>query len=204
MEFQHFIRHVNTKEQMADILAKGSFLVLSGMMGLVNMCAPPSEKISICTPSQGQKFPHRALFSWYVPMLQKRKVNWSTDMTSVSSPTRRPKAMAFSASTSSDAGRDPVAATTSREVAGGDTGELSPRRTRKERREAALHTDLHRKYRRDTLRRATVVSTHIYQSVVERYQNSLNAKPGQGQHPRSRGDFVCVLTQRFPLNTHHE
>ena len=121
MGFQHFIRHVNTKERMAGNLAKGPFLFLSEMMGLVNMCAPPSDKISICTPSQGQKLPHRALFSWYVQMLQKRKVNWSTDMTSVSSPTRRPKAMAFSTSTSCDAGRDPVAVTTSREVSGQDT-----------------------------------------------------------------------------------
>ena len=40
---------------------------------------------------------------------------------------RRPKAMAFSTWTSSDAGRDPVAVTTSREVAEGDFGELSPR-----------------------------------------------------------------------------
>ena len=62
MEFQHFIRHVNTKEQMADILAKGSFLVLSGMVGLVNMCAPPSDKISICTPSQSQKTPAQSTF----------------------------------------------------------------------------------------------------------------------------------------------
>ena len=61
------------KKQMADILAKGSFLYLRGMMGLVNVCAPPSDKISICTLSQGSKHPHKALFSRYVPMFPRRR-----------------------------------------------------------------------------------------------------------------------------------
>ena len=90
------------------------------LLRLVNICAPLSNKVSIRSPSQPQNFPHKASFSRYLPMSQKREVSWSADVIC-------PTATLFSTSTSSDAGRDPVAVTASREAAGGDPCELSAR-----------------------------------------------------------------------------
>ena len=59
-------------------------------------------------------------------MSKKRETCWSTAVSSVHTPTRRPKAMTFSASTSLDAG-DPAAVTASRISAGGDPVALSTR-----------------------------------------------------------------------------
>ena len=116
-------------EQITEILTEAfiySFSVdASG--ATCNVCAPPSGRISVRSPSQPETLLHKVIFSELLPMSQKREVSWSTDVNWESSHTGRPKAMPFSTSTSSDAGRDPVAGAAARQVAGGGPDEFSPR-----------------------------------------------------------------------------
>ena len=128
-------------------------------------------------------------------------------MTSVRSRTRRPNAMAFSASTSSDSGRDPVVVASSREVVGQDLDEISPRSIREGKAgSGSAQGPPSQMAERDFSQSNGGVKTHLTNSCGTNHK-TFNAKPwqeGSAQHPRSRGDVVCVRAQRFLFGTHHE
>ena len=161
MVFQHFIRHFNTKQkQMAGILAKGSFLCLSGMMRLVNVCAPPSDKFSVRSPSQGSKnSPHKALFSGYVPMLQKKESQLEHRHDVVKFAFKMTKSKGFlDVDLSRSRERSRCGDNFSRKLRDETLASSHQDGFGKERREAPLHKDLHRKWRRETFRREPSVT----------------------------------------------
>ena len=94
-------RCVNTKEQIADIVIKGSCTSSqwSGVMQLVQITGMSNDNILVRSHSQSQTVsPHKAFLFRALTMAQKREVSWSRANDSSSSLTRRSKAMLSSAS----------------------------------------------------------------------------------------------------------
>ena len=89
-------------------------------MPLVIMFAFLRDKISVRRPFQPPHLLHIAFFSRYFHVAETGSEREHRDELGKFDDKRRPKALPISMSTSSDAGRDPVAVTTSRHVAEGD------------------------------------------------------------------------------------
>ena len=92
-------RHVNTKDQVADILTRGVFHNMSqwnDLMQLVQISATPGDEAFVRSHSQPRPFSlPEALLLKVPPVSQKREVSWSTGISSESSRHTTPESDAF-------------------------------------------------------------------------------------------------------------